>query len=1035
MAKFFIDRPIFAWVIAIIIMLAGGLAITQLPVEQYPEIAPPSVQINATYPGATADTLEESVTQVIEQNLNGIDNLKYFSSTSDSAGNASLTLTFAAGTDPDIAQVQVQNKLQLVVPLLPQAVQDQGLVVAKSNSSFLMVLALVSDNPKVNQVDLGDYIASNLKDPIARTPGVGNVQLFGSPYAMRIWLDPQKLTRFNLTTEDVVLALREQNNQVAAGRLGGTPAVEGQRLTASIIAQTRLESVEQFQQILLKVNSDGSTVTVGDVAKVELGGQNYSTIARYNRQAATGLAINLATGANALDTAAAVKETVAELEQFFPPGVKLVIPYDTTPFVEISITEVVKILFEAVVLVFLLMFLFLQNFRATLIPALAIPVVLLGTFGIMSAFGFSINTLTMFGIVLAIGLLVDDAIVVVENVERLMSEEKLSPRKATIKSMQQITGALIAIGLVMAAVFIPMAFFGGSTGAVYRQFSITIISAMALSVMVAIIFSPALCATLLKPVNHDKASKGILGGFNRGLNRLTDRYTNSVQGILKRSVRFIFIYLGLVVVLGFLFTRMPSSFIPNEDRGVFLTQMQLPAGATQEQSLETMKKIEDYYLDQAQGIRSIFSVVGFSFSGQGQNSGLAFVRMTDWSERTSPELQIEAIIGSAMGHLSQIREAMIFAFNLPSIPALGNASGFNLYLQDRGGLGHEALLQARNQLLGMAAQNEALVGVRPNGLEDTSQFRIDVDFQKAKALGLSITSINSTLSSAFGSTYVNDFIDRGRVKQVYVQGTAESRMDPEDLNQWYVRNDQGEMVPFSAFATSSWTFGPQRLERYNGVPAMNIQGEAAPGYASGDAMLAMEQLISQLPDGIGYEWTGISLEEKAAGAQAPMLYALSLLIVFLCLSALYESWSIPFSVMLVVPLGILGAVIAATMRGLENDVYFQVGLLTTVGVSARNAILIVEFAKDLQAQGKELFAATLEAVRLRLRPILMTSLAFTFGVLPLALSTGAGAVSRQAIGTGVIGGMLGGTILAIFFVPMLFYVVRRTFPPKEREQD
>ncbi len=1035
MAKFFIDRPIFAWVIAIIIMLAGGLAITQLPVEQYPEIAPPSVQINATYPGATADTLEESVTQVIEQNLNGIDNLKYFSSTSDSAGNASLTLTFAAGTDPDIAQVQVQNKLQLVVPLLPQAVQDQGLVVAKSNNSFLMVLALVSDNPKVNQVDLGDYIASNLKDPIARTPGVGNVQLFGSPYAMRIWLDPQKLTRFNLTTEDVVLALREQNNQVAAGRLGGTPAVEGQRLTASIIAQTRLESVEQFQQILLKVNSDGSTVTVGDVAKVELGGQNYSTIARYNRQAATGLAINLATGANALDTAAAVKETVAELEQFFPPGVKLVIPYDTTPFVEISITEVVKILFEAVVLVFLLMFLFLQNFRATLIPALAIPVVLLGTFGIMSAFGFSINTLTMFGIVLAIGLLVDDAIVVVENVERLMSEEKLSPRKATIKSMQQITGALIAIGLVMAAVFIPMAFFGGSTGAVYRQFSITIISAMALSVMVAIIFSPALCATLLKPVNHDKASKGILGGFNRGLNRLTDRYTNSVQGILKRSVRFIFIYLGLVVVLGFLFTRMPSSFIPNEDRGVFLTQMQLPAGATQEQSLETMKKIEDYYLDQAQGIRSIFSVVGFSFSGQGQNSGLAFVRMTDWSERTSPELQIEAIIGSAMGHLSQIREAMIFAFNLPSIPALGNASGFNLYLQDRGGLGHEALLQARNQLLGMAAQNEALVGVRPNGLEDTSQFRIDVDFQKAKALGLSITSINSTLSSAFGSTYVNDFIDRGRVKQVYVQGTAESRMDPEDLNQWYVRNDQGEMVPFSAFATSSWTFGPQRLERYNGVPAMNIQGEAAPGYASGDAMLAMEQLISQLPDGIGYEWTGISLEEKAAGAQAPMLYALSLLIVFLCLSALYESWSIPFSVMLVVPLGILGAVIAATMRGLENDVYFQVGLLTTVGVSARNAILIVEFAKDLQAQGKELFAATLEAVRLRLRPILMTSLAFTFGVLPLALSTGAGAVSRQAIGTGVIGGMLGGTILAIFFVPMLFYVVRRTFPPKEREQD
>lgn len=852
---------------------------------------------------------------------------------------------------------------------------------------------------------------------------------------MRIWLDPQKLTRYNLTTEDVVLALREQNNQVAAGRLGGTPAVDGQRLTASIIAQTRLESVEQFEEILLRVNNDGSAVTVGDVAHVELGGQNYGTIARYNRQAASGIAINLATGANALDTAAAVKETVADLEQFFPPGVELVIPYDTTPFVEISITEVVKILFEAVVLVFLLMFIFLQNLRATLIPALAIPVVLLGTFGIMSAFGFTINTLTMFGIVLAIGLLVDDAIVVVENVERLMSEEKLSPRKATIKSMKQITGALIAIGLVMAAVFVPMAFFGGSTGAVYRQFSITIISAMALSVMVAIIFSPALCATILKPIDHEKQNKGILGAFNRGLNRLIERYTNSVQSIIKRSVRFVFIYLALVVVLGIMFLRMPSSFIPDEDRGVFLTQMQLPSGATQEQSFETMQKIEDYYLDQAEGIRSVFSVVGFSFSGQGQNSGLAFVRMTPWSERTSPELQIDAIIGRAMGHLSQIREAMIFAFNLPSIPALGNATGFNLYLQDRGGLGHEALLDARNQLLGMAGQQQELTGVRPNGLEDTSQFRIEVDFQKAKALGLSISSINATLSSAFGSTYVNDFIDRGRVKQVYIQGKAESRMDPEDLEQWYVRNDQGEMVPFSAFASSSWTFGPQRLERYNGVPAMNIQGQAAEGYASGAAMMTMERLISQLPDGIGFEWTGISLEERKSGDQAPLLYALSLLIVFLCLAALYESWSIPFAVMLVVPLGILGAVIAATMRGLENDVYFQVGLLTTVGVSSRNAILIVEFAKDLQAQGKELLAATLEAVRLRLRPILMTSLAFTFGVLPLALSTGAGAVSRQAIGTGVIGGMLGGTILAIFFVPLLFYIVRRTFPPKVREED
>lgn len=1034
MANFFINRPIFAWVIAILIMLGGGLAITQLPIEQYPEIAPPSVQINASYPGATAATLEESVTQVIEQNLTGIDNLKYFSSASDSAGNASITLTFEAGTDADIAQVQVQNKLQLALPLLPQAVQEQGLVVAKSNNSFLMVLALVSDNPDIDQTDLGDYIASNMQDPISRTTGVGNVQLFGAPYAMRIWLDPAALNRYQMTTQDVVLALREQNNQVAAGRLGGTPAVEGQRLTSSIIAQTRLETVAEFEDILLRVNNDGSEVTVADVAKVELGAESYNTIARYNRQPATGLAVNLATGANALATAAAVKERVAELEQFFPEGVSLVIPYDTTPFVEISITEVVKILFEAVVLVFLLMFLFLQNLRATLIPAFAIPVVLLGTFGIMSAFGFTINTLTMFGVVLAIGLLVDDAIVVVENVERLMSEEGLSPRKATIKSMGQITGALVAIGLVMAAVFVPMAFFGGSTGAVYRQFSITIISAMALSVLVAIIFSPALCATILKPIKENHKPKGLLGMFNRGLDRATNKYTNSVQSIIKRSGRFIVIYLGLVVVLGFLFARMPSSFIPNEDRGVFLTQMQLPAGATQEQSFETMQKIENYYLDEADGIRSVFSVVGFSFSGQGQNAGLAFVRMTDWDERTTPELQVDAIIGQAMGKFSQIREAMIFAFNLPSIPALGTASGFNLFLQDRGGLGHQELLNARNQLLGMASQEESLTGVRPNGLEDTPQFRVDVDFNKAKAMGISIDAINATLSSAFGSSYVNDFIDRGRVKRVYVQGQAESRMKPEDISDWYVRNDSGDMVSLGAFSSTYWDFGPQRVQRYNGVPAMNIQGEAAEGFSSGAAMDKMAELIAQLPPGIGFEWTGISLEEQVSGNQAPLLYALSLLVVFLCLSALYESWSIPFAVMLVVPLGILGAVIAATMRGLENDVYFQVGLLTTVGVSARNAILIVEFAKDMQAQGKELLESTLEAVRLRLRPILMTSLAFTFGVLPLALSTGAGAVSRQAIGTGVIGGMLGGTILAIFFVPLLYYVVRKAFPPKAVEE-
>lgn len=1035
MAKFFIDRPIFAWVIAIMIMLGGGLAVTQLPVEQYPQIAPPSIQINASYPGANADTLSETVTQVIEQNLNGIDNLEYFSSSSDSAGNASITLTFSSGTDADIAQVQVQNKLQLALPLLPQEVQQQGLSVVKSNNSFLMVLALVSDNPEFNQVDLSDYVASNLQDPVSRTTGVGSVQIFGSPYAMRIWLDPAQLNSYRMTPQDVVLAIREQNNQIAAGQLGGTPAVQGQRLTSSIIAQTRLSSVEEFKDILLRVNNDGSRVRLADVARVEMGGENYATIARYNREAATGLAVNLATGANALETAERIKATIAELEPFFPEGVELVIPYDTTPFVEISITEVVKILFEAVVLVFLLMYLFLQNLRATIIPAFAIPVVLLGTFGIMSVLGFSINTLTMFGLVLAIGLLVDDAIVVVENVERLMSEEKLSPRQATIKSMQQITGALVAIGLVMAAVFVPMAFFGGSTGAVYRQFSITIISAMALSVTVAIIFSPALCATILKPIDHTKPKKGPLGWFNRKLESATQSYTSSVQSIIKRTGRFIVIYLGLIAVMAFLFTRMPSSFIPTEDRGVFLTMMQLPAGATQEQSFETIQKVENYFLDDAPGVRSVFSVVGFSFAGQGQNAGMAFVRMDEWDERTTPELQVDAIIGRAMGFFSQIREANIFAFNLPSIPELGTASGFSLYLQDRAGLGHEALLDARNQLLGMAAQEPALVGVRPNGLEDTPQFRVDVDFNKAKSMGLEIAAINNTLGSAFGTVYVNDFIDRGRVKKVYLAGEAEARMVPEDINKWYVRNNTGEMVPFSAFSSSSWDFGPQRLERYNGVPAMNLQGEAASGYSSGDAMNKMAALIDQLPAGIGFEWTGISLEEKTSGNQAPLLYALSLLIVFLCLAALYESWSIPFAVMLVVPLGILGAVIAALGRGLENDVFFQVGLLTTVGVSARNAILIVEFAKDLQAQGKELLEATLEAVRLRLRPILMTSLAFTFGVLPLAISTGAGAVSRQAIGTGVIGGMLGGTILAIFFVPLLFYVVRKRFPPKVREED
>ncbi|EKE84720.1 efflux RND transporter permease subunit [Idiomarina xiamenensis] len=1034
MAQFFINRPIFAWVIAIIIMLAGALALRGLPVEQYPTIAPPSVEIQFTYPGANAQTVQDTVTQVIEQNMNGLDNFMYMSSQSN-AGSGSITLTFQSGTDPDIAQVQVQNKLQLATPLLPQEVQQQGISVAKASSSFLMVAALVSEDDRYDNTDLSDYINANIKDPVSRTTGVGNVQLFGAPYAMRIWLDPEALTNFGMTTNEVVAAIRVQNNQVAAGELGGAPAVEGQRLNATIIAQTRLETVEEFEDILLRVNSDGSQVRLRDVARVEKGGENYAIVARYNGKPATGLAIQLAPGANALDTAEAVKTTLDNLKAYFPEGMDLVIPYDTTPFVQISITEVAKTLIEAIILVFLLMYLFLQNVRATIIPTLAIPVVLLGTMGIMAVTGFSINTLTMFGMVLSIGLLVDDAIVVVENVERLMSEEGLSPRQAAIKSMGQITGALVAIGLVMAAVFTPMAFFSGSTGAIYRQFSLTIIAAMGLSVMVAIIFSPALCATILKPIDKDhKEGKGPLGWFNRQLNKWTERYTNSVGAILRRTIRFSLIYVGLFLILGFLFARLPSSFLPDEDRGVFLTQMQLPVGSTQEQSVATMEKIENYYLNEEKAVRSVFSVVGFSFAGRSQNAGIAFVRLNDWDERQADDMSVQAIIGRAMGKFSQLREAMVFAFNLPSIPELGTATGFNMFLQDRANLGHDKLLEARNQLLGMAAQDPRLSQVRPNGLEDTAQFEIDIDYEKATALGVSIEDINNTLSTAWGSSYVNDFIDRGRVKRVYVQAEAEFRMLPEDVDSWYVRNNAGEMVPFGAFSSSDWTFGPQRLERYNGVPAMELQGEAGPGYSSGDAMLAMEELVAKLPDGIGYEWTGTSLQERMSGDQAPMLYAISLLVVFLCLAALYESWSIPFSVMLVVPLGILGAVLATLMRGLENDVYFQVGLLTTVGVSARNAILIVEFAKDLQEQGKSLLESTIEAVRLRLRPILMTSFAFTFGVLPLALSSGAGAASRNAIGTSVIGGMLAGTVLAIFFVPLLYYVVRKTFPPKEREE-
>ncbi|WP_290538787.1 efflux RND transporter permease subunit [Alcanivorax sp.] len=1027
MARFFIDRPIFAWVIAIIMMMAGALAIYTLPVEQYPAVAPPAVTIAGNYPGASAKTVEDSVTQVIEQQMSGIDNLLYIGSSSDSFGNAQITLTFAPGTDADIAQVQVQNKLQLATPLLPQEVQQQGLQVSKSSDSFLMVVSFSSEDGSLSRADLADYVASNVQDPISRVPGVGKIQLFGSPYAMRIWLDPNKLNKYDLTPQDITQTIRVQNNQVASGQLGGAPAVEGQQLNANIIAQTRLENTEQFQNILLKVNPDGSQVFLRDVARVELAAQNYDVVGRYNGQPAAGLAISLASGANALDTADAVRARLEELKPFFPDKMEMDYPYDTTPFVEISIEEVVHTLFEAIVLVFLVMYLFLQNFRATLIPTIAVPVVLLGTFGVLAAFGFSINTLTMFGMVLAIGLLVDDAIVVVENVERVMHEEGLPPKEATRKSMGQITGALVGIALVLSAVFVPMAFFPGSTGAIYRQFSITIVSAMVLSVLVALILTPALCSTMLKAKDAEhQTDKGFFGWFNRTFDRSSRAYQGRVEKILGRRGRYLAIYVVIVGVLGFSFMRLPSSFLPEEDQGMMFTLVTLPAGSTQEQTVDVLKKMEDYYLnEETSAVDGLFTVAGFSFTGQGQNAGLAFVNLKDWNERDLSVDGVNQVVGRSMGFFASIREAMIFALNPPSIPELGNASGFDFQLLDQAGRGHEALIQARNQLLGMASQDPRLAGVRPNGLEDSPQYQLDIDQQKAKALGLSISDINSTLQIAWGSSYVNNFVDRGRVKRVYVQADAPYRMLPENIDDWYVRNNQGEMVPFSAFATGHWTYGSPKLERYNGVSSVNIQGNAAPGYSTGDAMDAMEELTAKLPPGFGSEWTGLSYQERQSGDQAPALYAISLLVVFLCLAALYESWSIPFAVMLVVPLGVIGAVLAATFRGLENDVFFQVGLLTTIGLSAKNAILIAEFALELEQKGEHLVKATLEAVRMRLRPILMTSLAFMLGVTPLMISTGAGAGARNAIGTGVFGGMLTATVLAIFFIPLFYVVVRK----------
>ncbi|WP_416426705.1 efflux RND transporter permease subunit [Pseudomonas sp. App30] len=1038
MSKFFIDRPIFAWVIALVIMLVGALSILSLPINQYPAIAPPAIAIQVTYPGASAQTVQDTVVQVIEQQLNGIDNLRYVASESNSDGSMTITATFNQGTNPDIAQVQVQNKLNLATPLLPQEVQQQGIRVTKAVKNFLMVVGLVSTDNSMTKDDLSNYIVSNMQDPISRTSGVGDFQVFGAQYAMRIWLDPAKLNKYQLTPGDVSTAISAQNVQVSSGQLGGLPAVAGQELNATIIGKTRLQTAEQFRNIFLKVNTDGSQVRVGDVAEVGLGGENYSIDAQFNGAPASGLAIKLATGANALDTAKAIRQTIADLEPFFPPGVKAVFPYDTTPVVTTSIHNVVETLVEAIILVFLVMYLFLQNFRATIITTMTVPVVLLGTFGILAAAGFTINTLTMFGMVLAIGLLVDDAIVVVENVERVMAEEGLSPKEATKKSMGQIQGALVGIAMVLSAVLLPMAFFGGSTGVIYRQFSITIVSAMALSVMVALIFTPALCATMLAPIkkgeDHHKHGR-FFNWFNRTFDSGVQKYEAGVGHVLRRKVPYLLAYVLIVVGMAWLFTRIPTSFLPEEDQGVIFAQVQTPPGSTAQRTQTVIDDMRKYLLDDEKGaVSSVFTVNGFNFAGRGQSSGMAFIMLKPWDERNADNTAA-ALSARAQQHFFSLRDAMVFAFVPPAVLELGNATGFDIYLQDRAGIGHDKLMEARNQFLGMAAQSKILTQTRPNGLNDEPQFQLEIDDERASAQGVTIADINTTLSVALGGSYVNDFIDRGRVKKVYVQGQPNSRMNPEDLNKWYVRNSAGTMVPFSAFASGKWIYGSPKLARYNGVEGIEILGSPAPGYSTGEAMAEVERIAAKLPKGVGLSWTGLSYEERLSGSQAPALYAISMLMVFLCLAALYESWSIPIAVILVVPLGIIGALLATSLRGLSNDVYFQVGLLTTVGLAAKNAILIVEFAKELHEQGRSYTEAAIEACRMRLRPIIMTSLAFILGVVPLAISHGAGSGSQHAIGTGVIGGMITATTLALFWVPLFFVSVSALFGDKRKKDE
>jgi multidrug efflux pump len=1033
MANFFINRPIFAWVIAIVIMLAGALAILKLPVNQYPNIAAPAVIITVTYPGASAQTVQDTVVQVIEQQLNNLDGLRYISSESNSDGSTNIIVTFDQGTNADIAQVQVQNKLQLATPLLPQEVQKQGLRVAKYQVNFMLIVGLYSEDGSMDDFDIGNYIVSNMKDPITRSKGVGDFLMLGAQYAMRIWVDPQKLNSYQLTSQDVIDAVQAENVQISSGSLGGLPTHKGVQLNATILGKSRMKTAEEFREILLKVNPDGSQVRIKDVATVGLGAENFSISGTYNGKPAAALALRLATGANLLDTVKGVRQTVAELEPYFPKGLKVVFPYDTSPVVGASIHEVVKTLFEGILLVFLVMYLFMQNIRATLIPTLAVPVVLLGTFGILAAFGFTINSLTMFGMVLAIGLLVDDAIVVVENVERVMSEDGSSPKEATRKSMVQIQGALVGIALVLSAVFVPMAFFGGATGIIYRQFSVTIVSAMALSVLVALVFTPALCATILKPIdaNHHH-KKGFFGWFNRTFDRGADKYKSGVATIAKRKGLFLLIYLAVVAGMAWLFPQIPTAFLPDEDQGTMVVQVQMPPNTSAGRTQAVLDEIRGFLMAQESDVlESAYTVNGFNFAGRGQNSGMLFIGLKPWEERKGEDTSIFSFTQRLQERISQIKDGTAIAIVPPAILEMGNAKGFDMFLQDRTGLGHEALMSARNQFLELAAKDPVLMNVRPNGLSDEPQYQVVIDNEKARALQVSISDINNTMSTAWGSAYVNDFIDRGRVKKVYVQGEISSRISPEDFEKWYVRNARGEMVKFSTFASGYWTFGSPKLERYNGIPAVEIMGEPTHGYSSGDAMEAVERIVQQLPDGIGVQFTGISYEERLSGSQAPALYAISVLIVFLCLAALYESWSVPVSVVMVVPLGVIGAVLATLMRGLSNDVFFQVGLLTTVGLSAKNAILIVEFAKSLHEEhGKPLVEAAVEASRLRLRPIIMTSLAFMLGVLPLAISNGAGSGSQHSIGTGVIGGMITATFLAIFFVPMFYVVICRLFAKK-----